>query len=58
MAERNSVLKLLKMESCQKSLVLVGKGHDLARFCLAYSFTSDDCTSIICHCFVICCILN
>jgi len=25
MAERNSVLKLLKDESCQKSLVLLGK---------------------------------
>jgi len=47
------------MESCQKSLMLVGKvTFDLARLCLGYSFTVDDCTSIICHCFGICYILN
>jgi len=39
--------------------MLVGKVafDDLARLWLGYSFTSDDCTSIICHWFGICYIL-
>jgi len=58
---QNTTLRLScgRMESCQKSLMLVGKvtfGKTLFR--LSYSFISDDCTSIIYHCFGIRYILN
>jgi len=53
MAEHNSVLKLLKDGKLSEKPYAGGKS-DIWQDFLGYSLTSDDCTSIICHCSGIC----
>jgi len=55
MAQRNSVLKLLKDGKLSEKPCSGGKSNIWQDF--VYSFNSDDCTAIICHCFEICYIL-
>jgi len=56
MAEHSSVLKLLKDGKLSEKPYAGGKS-DIWQDFIGYSFTSDDCTSIIWHCSGICYIL-
>ena len=60
MAEHNSVLTLLKDGKLSEKPYAGGKSDIWQDFIQATHSpdTSDDCTSIICHCFGICYILN
>jgi len=56
MAEHNSVLKQLKDGKLSEK-PCAGKKSDICQD-FVYSFNSDDCTSIMCHCSEICYIQN
>jgi len=56
MAEHKSVLKQLKDGKLSEKPCAREKSDIWQDF--VYSFISDDCTSIMCHCSGICCIQN